>query len=84
MGQNVATSGAAERQGVVHRLDVGTTGLMVVAKSELAYSALKRAFKEREVDKRYHAVVHGPPGPAAGDDRRADRPGTPPPTTGTR
>ncbi|MET0424808.1 MAG: RluA family pseudouridine synthase [Actinoplanes sp.] len=59
MGQNVATSGAAERQGVVHRLDVGTTGLMVVAKSEIAYSVLKRAFKEREVDKRYHAVVQG-------------------------
>ncbi|MBU2665695.1 RluA family pseudouridine synthase [Actinoplanes bogorensis] len=59
IGQNVATSGAAERQGVVHRLDVGTTGIMVVAKSEMAYSALKRAFKEREVDKRYHAVVQG-------------------------
>ncbi|HEU4349119.1 MAG TPA: RluA family pseudouridine synthase [Actinoplanes sp.] len=59
MGQTVATSGAAERQGIVHRLDVGTTGLMVVAKSESAYSALKRAFKEREVDKRYHAVVQG-------------------------
>lgn len=59
MGQSVATSGAAERQGVVHRLDVGTTGLMVVAKSEQAYSFLKRAFKEREVDKRYHAVVQG-------------------------
>ncbi|GAA2906814.1 pseudouridine synthase [Actinoplanes cyaneus] len=59
MGQNVATSGAAERQGIVHRLDVGTTGLMVVAKSEMAYSVLKRAFKEREVEKRYHAVVQG-------------------------
>jgi 23S rRNA pseudouridine1911/1915/1917 synthase len=59
MGQNVATSGAAERQGIVHRLDVGTTGLMVVAKSETAYSVLKRAFKDREVDKRYHAVVQG-------------------------
>ncbi|WP_430779965.1 RluA family pseudouridine synthase [Actinoplanes sp. G11-F43] len=59
MGQNVATSGAAERQGVVHRLDVGTTGLMVVAKSEVAYTFLKRAFKEREVEKRYHAVVQG-------------------------
>ncbi|GIE75964.1 pseudouridine synthase [Actinoplanes philippinensis] len=59
MGQNVATSGAAERQGVVHRLDVGTTGLMVVAKSEQAYTMLKRAFKEREVEKRYHAVVQG-------------------------
>lgn len=59
MGQVVATSGAAERQGIVHRLDVGTTGLMVVAKSEAAYSALKRAFKARQVDKRYHAVVQG-------------------------
>jgi 23S rRNA pseudouridine1911/1915/1917 synthase len=59
MGHTIATSGAAERQGIVHRLDVGTTGLMVVAKSEMAYSALKRAFKEREVDKRYHAVVQG-------------------------
>lgn len=59
MGQTIATSGAAERQGVVHRLDVGTTGLMVVAKSERAYSVLKRAFKAREVDKRYHAVVQG-------------------------
>lgn len=59
IGERVSTSGAAERQGVVHRLDVGTTGLMVVAKSESAYSALKRAFKAREVEKRYHAVVQG-------------------------
>jgi 23S rRNA pseudouridine1911/1915/1917 synthase len=59
LGHTIATSGAAERQGVVHRLDVGTTGLMVVAKSERAYSVLKRAFKAREVDKRYHAVVQG-------------------------
>ncbi|MFG2042646.1 RluA family pseudouridine synthase [Dactylosporangium sp. NPDC048998] len=66
MGQTVATSGAAERQGVVHRLDVGTTGLMVVAKSEPAYSALKRAFKAREVEKRYHAVVQGHPDPLRG------------------
>ncbi|MFC7479559.1 RluA family pseudouridine synthase [Luedemannella flava] len=59
MGLRISTSGAAERQGVVHRLDVGTTGLMVVAKSEIAYSVLKRAFKERTVEKRYHAVVQG-------------------------
>ncbi|GLI01152.1 RluA family pseudouridine synthase [Phytohabitans aurantiacus] len=59
MGHSISTSGAAERQGVVHRLDVGTTGLMVVAKSDQAYSVLKRAFKEREVEKRYHAVVQG-------------------------
>ncbi len=66
MGLTIATSGAAERQGVVHRLDVGTTGLMVVAKSEAAYSTLKRAFKEREVDKRYHTVVQGHPDPLRG------------------
>jgi 23S rRNA pseudouridine1911/1915/1917 synthase len=66
MGYRIATSGAAERQGVVHRLDVGTTGAMVVAKSELAYSALKRAFKERTVDKRYSALVQGHPDPTRG------------------
>jgi 23S rRNA pseudouridine1911/1915/1917 synthase len=65
-GYRVATSGAAERQGVVHRLDVGTSGLMVVAKSEQAYRALKRAFKERRVDKVYHAVVQGHPEPTTG------------------
>jgi 23S rRNA pseudouridine1911/1915/1917 synthase len=66
MGQRIATGGAAEREGVVHRLDVGTTGLMVVAKSELAYSFLKRAFKEREVDKVYHALVQGHMDPLRG------------------
>ncbi|SMD13073.1 23S rRNA pseudouridine1911/1915/1917 synthase [Lentzea albidocapillata] len=65
-GHRVATSGAAERQGVVHRLDVGTTGVMVVAKSESAYSALKHAFKERTVDKVYHALVQGHPDPIKG------------------
>ncbi|MDQ1216617.1 MULTISPECIES: RluA family pseudouridine synthase [Microbacterium] len=65
-GYRIATTGAAERQGVVHRLDVGTSGLMVVAKSERAYIALKRAFKEREVEKVYHAVVQGHPDPLAG------------------
>jgi len=66
MGYRIATSGAAERQGVVHRLDVGTTGVMVVAKSERAYSLLKRAFKERTVDKRYSALVQGHPDPSRG------------------
>ena len=65
-GFRVATSGAAERQGVVHRLDVGTSGLMVVAKTEAAYTALKRAFKERTVEKIYHAVVQGHTDPLAG------------------
>jgi 23S rRNA pseudouridine1911/1915/1917 synthase len=65
-GHAVATSGAAERQGIVHRLDANTTGLMVLAKSEAAYSALKRAFREREVEKRYHALVQGHPDPLRG------------------
>ena len=65
-GHTIATSGAAERQGIVHRLDANTTGVMVVAKSERAYSALKRAFRERAVDKRYHALVQGHPDPLRG------------------
>lgn len=65
-GYRIATSGPAERQGVVHRLDVGTSGLMVVAKTDRAYALLKRAFKDREVEKIYHAVVQGHPDPLAG------------------
>jgi 23S rRNA pseudouridine1911/1915/1917 synthase len=65
-GYRVSTSGAAERQGVVHRLDVGTSGLMVVAKSEPAYTVLKQAFRDRSVDKRYHALVQGHPDPSSG------------------
>ncbi|MDO9379341.1 MAG: RluA family pseudouridine synthase [Nocardioidaceae bacterium] len=65
-GFRISTSGAAERRGIVHRLDVGTSGLMAVAKSEMAYTALKRAFKQREVDKTYHALVQGHPDPSQG------------------
>ena len=65
-GYRIATSGPPERQGIVHRLDVGTSGLMAVAKSEMAYSALKWAFKRREVSKIYHTVVQGHPDPLAG------------------
>jgi 23S rRNA pseudouridine1911/1915/1917 synthase len=66
VGVRVSTSGAAERTGIVHRLDVGTSGLMVVAKSEVAYSALKTAFHDRNVEKIYHAVVQGHADPLAG------------------
>ena len=65
-GFRISTSGAAERAGIVHRLDVGTSGLMVVAKSERAYTELKRQFHDREVEKIYHAVVQGHPDPLAG------------------
>jgi len=65
-GFRIATSGAPERQGIVQRLDVGTSGLMVVAKSEYAYTVLKRAFRNRQVDKTYHACVQGHPDPSVG------------------
>lgn len=65
-GYRISTSGAAERQGIVHRLDVGTSGLMVVAKSERAYTLLKQQFRERTVDKRYHSLVQGHPDPMSG------------------
>ncbi|MFV0533003.1 MAG: RluA family pseudouridine synthase [Cumulibacter sp.] len=66
MGHRVSTSGADERRGIVHRLDAGTTGLMVVAKSERAYTVLKQAFRERTVEKVYHAIVQGHPDPMKG------------------
>lgn len=65
-GYRISTSGASERQGIVHRLDVGTSGVMAVAKSEEAYTSLKRQFKERTVDKVYHAVVQGHCDPLSG------------------
>jgi 23S rRNA pseudouridine1911/1915/1917 synthase len=66
LGHRLSTSGAAERQGIVHRLDAGTTGVMVVAASERAYTELKRQFKAREVSKIYHAIVQGHPDPSRG------------------
>ncbi len=65
-GHRLSIHGPAERQGIVHRLDAGTSGLMVVAKSERAYAALKDDFRERRVDKRYHALVQGRPDPTTG------------------
>ena len=65
-GFRISTSGAAERQGIVQRLDVGTSGVMVITKSEHAYSVLKDAFRHRTVDKVYHALVQGHPDPLQG------------------
>jgi len=65
-GFRIATSGASERQGIVQRLDVGTSGVMVICKSEHAYARLKNAFRNREVDKTYHALVQGHPDPLEG------------------
>lgn len=66
LGIQISTSGAQERQGIVQRLDVGTSGLMTLAKSELAYSRLKQAFRDRSVHKVYHAVIQGLADPLAG------------------
>jgi 23S rRNA pseudouridine1911/1915/1917 synthase len=66
LGIEISTSGAAERQGIVQRLDVGTSGLMVLAKSEVAYSRLKQAFRDRAVHKIYHAIIQGHPDPFEG------------------
>lgn len=65
-GFRIATSGASERQGIVQRLDVGTSGVMVICKSEHAYSVLKNAFRHRTVVKTYHALVQGHPDPHEG------------------
>ena len=65
-GISLSTSGAQERQGIVQRLDVGTSGLMMLAKSELAYSRLKQSFRDREVHKIYHAMIQGHPDPSEG------------------
>jgi 23S rRNA pseudouridine1911/1915/1917 synthase len=66
LGVKVTTSGAQERAGIVQRLDVGTSGLMTVAKTELAYSRLKQMFRDRVVQKVYHALVQGHPDPSSG------------------
>ena len=66
MGFTLPDAGPPERQGIVQRLDVGTSGVMIVAASVPAYSVLKRAFKERTVDKTYHALVQGLPDPIEG------------------
>lgn len=65
-GFRIASSGASERQGIVQRLDVGTSGVMVICKGEHAYSVLKNAFRQRTVDKTYHALVQGHPDPHEG------------------
>ncbi|HYN56609.1 MAG TPA: RluA family pseudouridine synthase [Motilibacterales bacterium] len=65
-GYRISTSGAPERRGVVQRLDVGTSGVMVLAKSEPAYGHLKAQFRNRTPQKVYHALVQGLPDPLRG------------------
>ena len=65
-GVSLSHLAPSERAGIVHRLDVGTSGLMVVAKSDRAYISLKEQFRSRQVKKIYHAIVQGHPDPTRG------------------
>jgi len=71
LGLDLARAGGQERPGIVHRLDQGTSGLLVVAKSDSAHLGLCRAFAARKVRKRYTAIVWGRPRPSQG---RIERP----------
>lgn len=62
----MAGVGGPGRPGIVHRLDQGTSGVLVAARTPLAYARLSRAFASREVEKRYLAVVYGAPKQSAG------------------
>lgn len=63
----MAQVGSAERPGVVHRLDIGTSGVMVFAKTQRAYLKLRADFEShRRVRKTYLAILHGAPKPAKG------------------
>jgi 23S rRNA pseudouridine1911/1915/1917 synthase len=59
MGVPLAPAGGPLRPGIVHRLDVGTSGLVVVAKTDEAYALLRARFAAHDVDRRYLALVRG-------------------------
>ncbi|HEU4752931.1 MAG TPA: RluA family pseudouridine synthase, partial [Armatimonadota bacterium] len=58
-GEDLTGIGGVERPGIVHRLDKDTSGLMVVAKTEIAYHSLQQQIAERTAERRYVALVHG-------------------------
>ena len=65
-GADLPGIGGERRPGIVHRLDKDTSGVMVVAKTELALAALSAAFAARDLDRAYLALVWGLPAPPAG------------------
>jgi 23S rRNA pseudouridine1911/1915/1917 synthase len=66
-GDSLPGIGGERRPGIVHRLDKDTSGVMVVAKSELALAALSAAFAARDLDRAYLALCWGVPSPVQGD-----------------
>jgi len=65
-GYNLYKNEDEFKEGVVHRLDVGTSGVMVLAKNKLAYENLKKQFKNHSVIKIYHALIEGIPNQLTG------------------
>jgi 23S rRNA pseudouridine1911/1915/1917 synthase len=65
-GDSLSGIGGEARPGIVHRLDKDTSGLMVVAKSDLAHQGLSKQFAEHSLDRAYNAVVWGTPAPRSG------------------
>lgn len=59
--------GGVERPGIVHRLDLGTSGCLVIAKHDLAHLSLTEQFAERTVEKLYQCIVCGPLSPSSGE-----------------
>lgn len=51
--------GIGERAGIVHRLDKDTSGLLIIAKTEVSFKSLQEQFKNRSIEKEYIALVHG-------------------------
>ncbi len=58
---NLSVIGGVERPGIVHRLDRYTHGLMIIAKNDITHNALSSMFKNKEIDKRYKAIIYGIP-----------------------
>lgn len=66
-GAGLSGIGGVERPGIVHRLDKGTSGLMVVAKNDKAHRSLSEQFAERTIERAYYALVWGVPKPSQGE-----------------
>ncbi|MCU0668170.1 MAG: RluA family pseudouridine synthase [Myxococcota bacterium] len=69
--RDLAGIGGVLRPGIVHRLDRGTSGVMVAAKRDAAHAALAAQFKDHSIERVYLALVRGTPGSDAGDVDRA-------------
>ena len=73
-GDSLSGIGGVARPGIVHRLDKDTSGVMVVAKSEIAHTSLVGRFQDHDMDRRYLAVTRGAPRPLFGRiETRIDR-----------